>query len=327
MLNKTKQIYRSIERGDKLNILVSPTHESYETGLCKTNHNFYSFCYQGFKTWNKKFRPVPDNYTILNGNDFNQIPPDLDIDVVISSNKFGQYQVLSQVARILNVPLINIEHTASHFGPNMLRKIHSMKADLNVFISDWSVKNWRHPESEKFVVIHHGIDSDTFLDKKLNRENKILTIANDYINRDYCLNYSQLLRVTNGLPLSIYGDTKGLSEPAKSVDHLVELYNSHRIFINTANLSPIPSVMLEAASCGCAIASIRACAVEEYFTHGHDCLLADNDEQFIANLNVLMKNKDIAERLGNNARMTMMNKFGIDKFVKNWNSAIFSVLK
>lgn len=324
MLNRTKQIFRKIERGNTLNILVSPTHETYETGMCKTNHNFYSFCYQGFKTWNTKFRPVPNNYTILNGNDFSQIPNDLDIDVVISANKFGQHQILSQIARQLNVPLINVEHTASHFGPNMLRKIHNMKSDLDIFISNWSVNNWQH--HGKAVVIHHGVDTETFIDTKSIRENKILTIANDYINRDYCLNYSQLLRVTSGLPLSIYGDTKGLSEPARSVEHLVELYNTHRIFINTANLSPIPSVMLEAAACGCAIASVRACAVEEYLTHGHDCLLSDNDEQLRMNIEILMNNEEIAKRLGENARKTIETKFNIKQFTDNWNKALWSVL-
>ena len=327
-MNKTQQIFREIERNKtrKLNILTAQTHEGFETNLCGTGHNFYAFCYQGSKPWQTKFRKIPSNYTPLNGNDINQLLPNVQIDLVLSQTKFGQWQILSKVAKYLGVPLINLEHTGSHYGINILDKIQSMKSDRDVFISNWSVDSWGYTQ-RPHTVIHHGVDSELFTDRKKQRENKILSINNDFINRDYCLNYSQFKRVTEGLPVSIYGDTKGLSEPCSSLEHMIEVYNTHRIFLSTANLSPIPSVVLEAASCGCAIVAARACAVEEYLTDGHDCLLADNDQDMRQHLEFLMSNESKAKELGENARNTIRNKFNLNKFTNNWNDTFWSVMR
>ena len=44
MLSPISSIIRAATRkSGKLNILTFPTHERYETMLCKTGHNFYAY--------------------------------------------------------------------------------------------------------------------------------------------------------------------------------------------------------------------------------------------------------------------------------------------
>ena len=96
----------------RLNILTSPTHERYETGLCLTGHNFYALRAEGIKDWNCKHGTIPKNYHLLDRRkEIRQAILHKPIDIVLSQNKFGQYQVLSDIARQLHVPLICLEHT------------------------------------------------------------------------------------------------------------------------------------------------------------------------------------------------------------------------
>ena len=51
MPTKMSSIIRGATRTpvEKLNILTFPTHERYETMLCKTGHNFYAYRAEGIK--------------------------------------------------------------------------------------------------------------------------------------------------------------------------------------------------------------------------------------------------------------------------------------
>ena len=51
MPNVMSSILRASTRkpDEKLNILTFPTHERYETGLAKTEHNFYAYRAEGIK--------------------------------------------------------------------------------------------------------------------------------------------------------------------------------------------------------------------------------------------------------------------------------------
>jgi len=64
---------------EKYRILTFPTHERYETQLCKTGHEFYSLNLQNMKKWNSEQTPVPTNYHILPEN---QLCSFLDYDFI-----------------------------------------------------------------------------------------------------------------------------------------------------------------------------------------------------------------------------------------------------
>src|SRR5690606_19358305 len=106
-------------------------------------------------------------------------------------------------------------------------------------ISEYSRREW----GGEGKIIHHGIDTSVFTNFGWQRENKSLTVCNDFINRQYFCGYNEWEQATAGLDRTVVGKTPGLSEPARSIDHLVEIYNSHLIYINTSLVSPIPTSM------------------------------------------------------------------------------------
>ena len=142
MTNPVASITRAATRkfSEPLNILTFPTHERYETSLAKTGHNFYAYRADGIKDWNTTHAPVPDNYYLLNKNlGENQIPLDLDFDLVLSQNKFGQFQIAHPLSRSLHLPLVSLEHTlpVPYWSDDVKEQTRNMRGDVNIFISNY----------------------------------------------------------------------------------------------------------------------------------------------------------------------------------------------
>jgi glycosyltransferase involved in cell wall biosynthesis len=303
------------QKPEKYNILTFPTHERYETQLCKTGHNFYSFSTDKYKKWNEDQVKIPTNYHILPEG---QVCGYLNFDFILVQSKFWQFQVAQQINQHLSIPIICLEHTLptpqtmSYDQINMMRQ---MNGDVNVFISEFSRKAW----NMEGMVIHHGIDTKNFSPNDKVKNSSILTVANDFINRDYCLNYSGWKRVTNDMEVRVVGDTKGLSESAKSLDSLVDEYNSCGVYFNSSTLSPIPTSLLEAMACGCAVVSTATCMIPEIIKNGENGYISNNEEELKRYLQEVINDEQVRNNLGKNARETIVEKFSEQSFVNKWN--------
>lgn len=303
---------------DKYRILTIPTHERYETQLCKTGHEFFSLTISGQKRWNESQCTIPENYHILPEND---LCSHLGYDFILSQSKFGQFQILSQINQQLQIPIISLEHTLPLYGVQQEEAIWSMQkmiGNVNVFISEFSKNSWNLGVDSH--VIHHGIDTNTFNDNQTDRQDYILSVANDFIKRDYCLNFSGWKRVTDKLPRKVVGDTDGLSKPAGSVEELVSEYNTCGVFFNSSTLSPIPTSLLEAMSCGCAVVSTATCMIPSIIENGVNGFVSNDEAELRKYLIMLLENKELRKTIGEKARQTILTNFAEDKFINNWNN-------
>jgi hypothetical protein len=303
---------------DKLNILTFPTHERYQTGLSLTGHNFFLYTGQGIKNWDAAYAPLPANHVLLPYEA--PFPIDLDFDVILSQNKFGQYPVADSISKQFNIPLISLEHTLPYpsWPIQQTKALSNLRGHINVYISNYSVQAWS--VEKDYFVIEHGVDTSTFYDMKINRQPVILSVVNDWINRDYCCGFKLWQQVTNGLSTKVLGNTPGLSKPATSVSELVRAYNESMIFLNTSLISPVPTVLLEAMACGCAVVSTANCMIPEFITHEENGLMGNTPEELRFHLERLIENPELCKKLGHAAQKTIKDKFSIDKFVLSWNN-------
>ncbi len=300
----------------KYKILTFPTHERYESQLCKTGHEFYAFNHSKLKKWNEQQTEIPSNYHILPEDQLCQY---LNYDFMLVQSKFGQFQLAQHLNQILNIPIICLEHTIptpQTMNIETINQMKQMQGHINVFISSFSMKQWNIPG----IVIHHGIDTSTFSNTNQKKEDYVLTVANDFVNRDYCLNYSGWKRVTQGLNTKLVGDTKGLSQAAKSIEDLVDEYNKCLLYFNSTTLSPIPMSLLEAMSCECAVVSTATCMMPEIIENGKNGFISNDEEELKLHINNLIKNPDLRSEIGINARQTIQNKFSEPVFIDNWNN-------
>lgn len=306
--------------GEPLNILTFPTHERAESNLAKTGHQFYAIRGPGIKDWNGEYAALPSNYHLLDPDKGSgQIPSELDFDLILSQNKFGQFGVAAQIAKQLHLPLVSLEHTlpVEGWSTRQMQQLRDMRGDVNVFISEYSREKWGWGEADA-SVIHHGIDTELFKPGLRPRNAYVLSVVNDWINRDYCCGYNLWRESTQSLPTKVLGSNPGLSKPAPSTRHLAAEYAAAAVFVNTSLVSPIPMALLEAMSSGCAVVTTGNCMIPEVVKHDQNGLVANTPEQIRNAIKRLLSDAYEAERLGRAARQTILDDFSMPVFVSKW---------
>jgi glycosyltransferase involved in cell wall biosynthesis len=316
MQTRHESILRAVNnKSGKYNVLTAPTHERTQFNMSSLKHTFYLFQYKGFKPWNFNYAPLPENHILLDGSD-GQIRPDMKFDIVLSQNRFGQIQVLGQIADQLGLPHVSIEHTTvpPFWNKKQLQAYTSPKADRYVFITEHSCKQWGFdPKANNVDILPHGIPLVHFTENKVDKKDgKILTVQNDYINRNWCLNFELYLKLTKNLPTNPVGDTPNFSKGSTNIPELVSKYHNASVFLNTTNYSPLPHALLEAAACECPIVTTDTCGIPELIQDGYNGFISNDEEYLIDRLKWCLKNPDEAKELGKNARKTIIEKFSLN---------------
>lgn len=317
MTNKTISIINKANRvKEKYDILTFDTHERYQTQLCKTGHNFYSFRYNDCKEWNDTYALKPSNYYVLPKN---SIMNGIDFDFILSQSKFGQFQVSQQINQTLRIPIVSLEHTLPiPSWPNeQTQAFRQMLGDINVFISEYSIREWDMQGDHN--TVHHSVDSEIFQPIDVPKNPVVLSVVNDFVNRDYCCNYKGWQRITENFDTRLVGNTEGLSEPAASVQELAEEYNAAQVFLNTSTISPVPTCLLEAMSCGCAIVTTATCMIPEIIEHGVNGFISNDEQELRGYIQQLLDDEDLRNKLGKAARETILTDFSERKFIDAWN--------
>jgi hypothetical protein len=326
MTNQTiKILSRANAKKEKYNILTFDTHERYQSQLCKTGHNFFSFRYDNCKKWDTAYAPLPDNYYVLPAN---SVISGLDIDFILSQSKFGQFQVSSRIKDILHVPILSLEHTLPipDWPEEQLTMFREMKGIDNVFISDYSVEKWGM--SCPTTVIHHSVDTDSFSPQEQEQTVDILSVVNEFADRDYCCNYRGWQRITSKFSDKVVDVVGKDSEKipnveggtADGVEDLVSRYNGSKVFLNTSTISPVPTSLLEAMACGCAVVTTATCMIPEIMENGVNGYCSNDESELIQYTQELLGDPELRKQMGQNARNTVLEKFSEEKFINNWNT-------
>ena len=315
-----------IKGREKLNILTFCTHERYEQQLCKTGHNFYAMNHG--KRWDTDYGEIPKNYTQIDG-----VPPShVDIDLVLCHTPCERLAISQNIKQDLNVPVILHTHTLPDIRTDTSLQVQQFQeasswVDQRSFISKFNRDAWGCNESTA-KYIEHGMDCDFWMDfDAADRDNVCLSVVNDWPNRDWCCGWELWKQTSQDLPLRVFGKSPGLSEPADSIEHLREIYHSSSIFYNTSIHSPVPTVLMEAMACGCAVVSTATCMIPEIIDHGKNGLISNDANDLRAMLESLLKNPDMARELGKNAQKTIREKYNLTQFVENWNNLLYSTIR
>jgi|GEM_PF-5428091 len=202
MQSKHTSILKAVNNhSNKYNILSFPTHERYQSNLSGLEHTFHLYQGNNIKTWNESYAMLPDNHILLK-NEENPFIIGTIFDIVLSQNKFGQFEIAKNISDSLNIPLISLEHTLPfiEWDKKTIQGMSNMRGDFNVYISEYSAKEWGADPNDKSVrIIHHGVDSTLFSpEPSIEKNNNILTVCNDYKNRGWCMPSGQKILTDNG---------------------------------------------------------------------------------------------------------------------------------
>ncbi len=327
MTSPIRSILRAATRreGEPLNILDFPTHERYQSGLARTGHRFWAIGHKTVKSWNRDYASVPDNYVLLDpARGENQLPADVDFDLVLCQNKDSQYPIANRIRRLLHLPLLSIEHCWPHpdLSPAGLAHYRERSGDANVFISPQSRDAWGWGASEANVV-HHGVDTEVFCPPEPGSQRRpyVLTAVNDFNDpqRHWCCGFPLYQQVIGKLSRVHLGSSKdGWSQPARSIDELAHYYQDSAVFLNTSTFSPVPTVLLEAMACGAVVISTDNCLIPDIIKDGQNGFLTNDPARMTSLLKEVLADPDAFDDMRQAARTTILEKFSMNRFVSEW---------
>jgi glycosyltransferase involved in cell wall biosynthesis len=322
MQTAVESILRTVNRKEKnYNILTFPTHEAHQKNWESLPYTYYMWMGKDIKPWVNASRQLPKNHILLDGSD-QQVKIDMKFDIVLSQNKFGQFQVAHQFAKAFGLPLISLEHTLPFPGWTQKQKdgMKNMRGDLNLFISEYSVQKWGFdPKDPTVGVIRHGIDTELFKPSPdIKKEDYSLNVANDAKNRTWAIGFNEWQQVVEDTNFKLVGDNPGLSKGTSSVEELVLEYQKARVFVSTTLVSPIPTVVLEAMSCGLPAIVLDNCMLPEVVQDGYNGYISNDIGYLKDRLKNLLDNPCKAAEMGENARKTILEKFSLEKHLNRW---------
>ena len=96
-------------------------------------------------------------------------------------------------------------------------------------------------------------------------------------------------------------------------------YNSAKVFLNTSTISPVPTSLLEAMSCGSAVVSTATCMIPEIIENGVNGFISNDEEELKSYIKTLLEDDELRSKMGTAARETVLNNFSEEKFINNWN--------
>jgi len=309
---------------DKYRILSFPTHESYQTNLAETGHEFILFNRgNGNKIWEEKYKPLPKNTHIFNA----ITDTEYDIDFVLSQERFGQIQFAQEISKSLRIPIIHLEHIEpqlNNWPQEQFDHMRSFKADINVFITEHNQKSWGINDS---IVVKHGIRTDDFNGWTGPADGDVkyvLYIVNGLESRDQFCGFTEWSAVKEkveaidpSIKFALIGENPGVSQPISNEKMLVASINKCACYINTSRLSPVPMSLMEAMSCGAPCVSSAKQEIPKIMQNDDVCT---NDlDQMAAQIVKICNDKEYAVKIGSHCRNQIVKNYNIGDFVNSWN--------
>lgn len=304
-----------------LNILTSATHEGYQTLLGYLPHKFYMLQGPGFKTWDYVTKPVPDNHYIINQPFPEFFPKDVEFDLILSQDRFGGLQRFLEIGKRLNIPVLHIDHALvpTNWNVETCKQIKSIRANKHLFVAQTSKDNWEGKLEDQ--VIYYGLDNQLFNGWTGGKLHGI-SVVNHFPQRDVFCGWNIWKQVSQTISMKLVGENPGLSESAKSTEHLVSMLAESRFFLNTSQHSTFPMTVAEALMVGVPVISTSKRELPLFIEHGINGFLADSPEDMIKYANLLLQDYDLAKKISAAARERALDQFSQAKFLKAWDTAI-----
>jgi len=312
----------------RLNILTWHIHGSYLNTLARIEHNWYlpikSGRPEGYGGRGPTF-DLPDYMC--------EVPAervrDLKLDLVIyqSSKNYleDQFELLTDEQRSL--PKIYLEHNTPK--PNAVDTRHPVDDPnvLLVHVTHYNRLMWDNGQTPT-VVIEHSVAIDPSIRYKGRRESGI-TVVNGMQKRPRIAGYDILLHTQQKIPLDCVGmETEafgGLGDiPYRDLHRLLADY---RFLFSPIRYTSLPLAVIESMTIGMPIVALATTELPTVVLNGETGYVSCDIDTLIEHMRFLLSDYEEASRISRNARAVAQQRFGLDRFINDWNRAFALVTR
>jgi glycosyltransferase involved in cell wall biosynthesis len=179
--------------------------------------------------------------------------------------------------------------------------------------------------------IPHGFDPDEFNFLNLKRNDRVLTSASLFEQRDFEMGYSLWKDAADNLGnFDVIGHgnekIKG-SIGSFELKNLVKLYNTYSLYLNTTIRSAMPRSRAEALMCGTPIITTKNYDIDMYLKDNISCIFADSKDEIITSIKKLLSSPSMQKDLSEAGREAAINNFHISNYLLKWNNVFLEILK
>lgn len=311
-----------------LRVLTWHVHGSYLWYLSQVPHQFFLPVRPGRPEGyggRAGTLPWPDN--------LHEVPAeevaDLDLDCVLFQSHrnwtIDQHEILAPAQRQL--PRIHLEHDPPRQTPT--DTVHPVGDPdvLVVHVTAFNQLMW-DCGANPTTVIEHGVivPDDVTYDGSLQRG---VVVVNDLDRRGRRVGADVFERVRSEVPLDLVGMGAERMGGIGEIPHtrLLSEVSRYRFFFNPIRWTSLGLAVCEAMMVGMpivALATTEMATVVEDGVNGY----ADTDPaRLVEAMRRLLADPDEARRLGEGARATARRRFGIDRFVRDWDRTLRAVVE
>jgi glycosyltransferase involved in cell wall biosynthesis len=306
----------------RLKILMWHIHGSYLNTLARVDHDWYLPVKPGRPEGYGGRGPTFDLPDYVR-----EVPAEevrnLDLDLVIYQTPKNLYEdgpeILSPAQRAL--PRIYLEHNTPQ--PHAVNTRHHVDDPdtLLVHVTRYNRLMWDNGRTPTLVIEHSvAIDSSVTYDGRLERG---VTVINGLQKRPRIAGYDLFQTARESIPLDAVGmmteEFGGLGDiPYRELHRRVAAY---RFLFSPIRYTSLPLAVIEAMTIGMPVVALATTELPTVIEDGVSGLISCDLDYLIAGMRRLLADPAEARRLGDNARAVTRARFGLDRFVADWNRA------
>ncbi len=311
----------------RLRILVWHIHGSYLNALARVDHDWYLPVKpdrpEGYGGRGATF-DLPPN--------LREVPAeavrDLDLDLIVyqTPKNWGEdaAEILSPAQRAL--PRIYLEHNTPK--PDAVNTRHPVDDPdaLLIHVTHYNRLMWDNGRTPTTVIEHSvAIDPGAVYRGDVPRG---ITVVNGMQKRPRITGLDLFLQARETVPLDLAGmeteELGGLGDvPYRDLHRIVAGY---RFLFSPIRYTSLPLAVIEAMTIGMPVVALATTELPTVIEDGVSGYVSCDPEVLIARMRGLLVDPELARRLGENGRQVARDRFGLERFGRDWNAAFNRVL-
>lgn len=310
----------------RLNILIWHIHGSYLNTLARIEHTWYLPVKPGRPEGYGGRGPTFDLPPYVHEVPAEQVR-DLPLDLIIFQTPKNytedQFEILSPEQRRL--PRIYLEHNTPK--PHACDTPHPVDDPdvLLVHVTHYNRLMWDNRRTPTTVIEHSvAIDPAARYSGRIARG---VTVINGMQKRPRIAGYDLFLQAREQIPLDPVGmmtaELGGLGDvPYRDLHRRLAEY---RFMFSPIRYTSLPLAVIEGMTLGMPVVALATTELPTVIEHGRSGFVSCDPDALIGHMRALLEDPGLAREIGAHGRRVALERFGLARFIRDWNAAFAEV--
>lgn len=245
---------------------------------------------------------------------------DLDLIVYQSEKNFREdaREILTEEQR--GLPAIFLEHNTPQGRIDEMVHPIDDPGVLLVHVTHFNDLFWDSRRTPTRVIDHAVVPTGGGYTGEME---KGVSLVNDLPRRRRVVGGDVFLRARGEVPLDLFGfnslEVGGLGDLPQAEVH--EKMKPYRFYFNPIRYTSLPLSVLEAMEIGLPVVALATTELVSVIKDGENGVIGTDVGYLVERMRGLLEDPEEARRLGEAGRRTMLKRFGLERFARDWGAA------